>query len=232
MKRPVSTWLWGLLLIGAGLLFLLVNLDLLGSAEDWAVGLVFALGGAGFLALFALRPEAWWAAIPGFALLGLAAVIGITTTEILSEPWGGATFLGGLSLGFLAVRLRNRSAWWALIPGGVLMTLALIAGLSTTVTDERIGGILFAGITVTFGLVYLFGSARRMTWALIPAGICLVLAVGLLAGMVSVVDYVWPAVLVVVGVWMILHNRGGSRAETPGIEPQLESADQTAPQPR
>lgn len=218
MKRPVPSLIWGWLLIGAGLFSLLANLDVLGSSEEWIMALVFALGGAGFLALFAVRQDAWWAAIPGFALLGLAVVIGVEMTGIVSDTWSGAAFLGSLSLGFLTVRLRNRSAWWAVIPGGILMSLALIAGLSTTIADERIGGILFAGIALTFGLVYLLGSPHRMTWALIPAGICLVLAAGLLAGMTSAVNFGWPVVLILIGFGLLLRPRLGARTQSESSE--------------
>jgi hypothetical protein len=113
-----------------------------------------------------------------------------------------------------------------------MMTLALVAGLSTTVTDERIGGILFAGIAVTFGLVYLFGPTQRPAWALIPAGICLVLAIAMLAGMTSVVEYGWPVMLMLLGLWLLLRHRSGAAMADGSAAPRDQrEPDQTAPQP-
>lgn len=204
MKRPVSTLVWGWLLIGAGLFFLLVNTDVLGSYEETITAIAFALAGLAFLAVFAMQREAWWAAIPGFALLGLGGVIAFATINTVPDEWGGSLFLGSLGLGFLAVRAREKTAWWALIPGGILMTLAFVAGLGTRFADERIAGILFSGIAATFGLIYLFGEPERMRWALIPAGISVLLAAAALTGMISAINYGWPALLILVGLGLLL----------------------------
>ena len=37
-------------------------------------------------------------------------------------------FLGTIGLSFWVIYLTRRDFWWAVIPGGALMTLALVAG--------------------------------------------------------------------------------------------------------
>src|SRR3972149_2523731 len=107
MKRFNANLLWGVLLIAAGVLFLLQNMGYLKnfSASIWFV--VFLAAGIGFLLVF--------------------------TT--------------------------NRAHWWALIPGGTMITLAVV-----TIADARAiesGGIFFLGLAVTFALIFL---ATRMRW--------------------------------------------------------------------
>ena len=86
-------------------------------------------------------------------------------------------FLGALGLAFFAVYLTGRERWWAIIPGGVLITLGLVAALTTRFGVVDNGGVLFAGIGVTFLLVGILSNAR---WAYIP-GVTL-LALGGLIG--------------------------------------------------
>jgi hypothetical protein len=54
---------------------------------------------------------------------------------------GRALFLAALSLAFWAVYLTRREQWWAIIPGGALATLALVAALDTIKLPIDTGGI-------------------------------------------------------------------------------------------
>src|SRR5436853_4226616 len=154
MKRIESSMIVGLALIGVGALFLLQSLGLLGPITGLIWALLFALGGATFLAAFATAPARWWALIPGFTLVSLGALVGGQELfPTLAGPWGGALFLGGIGLGFGAVYLTGRERWWALIPGGVLLTLALVAGLSETIAGVDLGWVFFLGLALTFGLL-------------------------------------------------------------------------------
>ena len=72
---------------------------------------------------------------------------------------GGAVFLG--------VFARDRRQWWAAIPGGALVGLAL-ASLLGPEAGRWSGPAFLGSIGLGFGLVYL--SDREQWWALIPAG--------------------------------------------------------------
>src|SRR5215813_12710478 len=101
MKRFDVRVLAGAALILLGLLLLLERMGLFHGASDIFWGVVFLAGGAYFLyRFFTNMGNEWWAAIPGFAL------VGIGSDDLLSGllgNWGGFFFLGCLSLGFFAV---------------------------------------------------------------------------------------------------------------------------------
>ena len=215
MKRVDRSLLLGLGLAGAGILLLLQNLGIFGSLENTFWALAFSAGGVGFLAALVRNPARWWTAIPGCALLGISALIALDElAPTFARDWGGALVLGMLGLGFWLVYLVCRACWWAIIPGGVLFTLALVVGLSQTMAGEEAGWVFFLGLSATFGLLYLLPSTEgRITWAIYPAAVLLVMAVLVMAAMVEVVNLLWPAALIVAGVYMMYRTfrpRGAS----------------------
>jgi hypothetical protein len=205
MKRTDRSLLLGLALVGAGALFLLQNLGFFGPLENAFWALIFGAGGLAFLAALARNQARWWAAIPGCALLGIGLLIAMDDiTPALAGAWGGTLFLGMLSLGFWVIYLVRRAYWWAIIPAGVLLTLALITGLSETMAGQDLGWVLFLGLSATFGLVYLLPTNEgRMTWALYPAAALLAMAVLVMAAMGQVINVIWPAALILAGIYMV-----------------------------
>lgn len=235
MKRPLVPFTTGIMLVAVGVVLLMQNLGLFGDAEDVVMALIFGGCGVGFLGLFASRRDAWWAAIPSFALLGIAALIGSTALGIEPGPWGGALFLGGLGLGFVATYLRRNQNWWAIIPGGVLLTLALVAGLSETVPDEEIGSIFFFGLALTFAAVYLQARPRgRATWALFPAAGTALMGLVILANVVHVINLIWPALMIVAGLALLAGTLRGRAADFGTSEQEQKEGTyepETLPQP-
>jgi hypothetical protein len=201
MKRVESSIVFGMALICVGVLFLLQSLGVLGAVAGLLWALLFAAGGAAFLLVFATTPARWWALIPGFTLLSLGALIGLQELfPALAGPWGGALFLGGIGLGFFAVDLADRTRWWALIPGGVMVTLALMVILSEYWKGPELGWVLFLGLALTFGLVSFVPTPHgRMRWALFPAGVMLAMALLGMAFTGQVLGIVWPVVLILAG---------------------------------
>jgi hypothetical protein len=208
MKRFESALIWGILLIVGGVLLLLQSLDVLAEVTGLVWAGIFAVTGLIFLALFLQNnQERWWAAIPGFALLGLALVVGTQGVAESLSGWGGPMFLGALSLGFWAIYVANRSLWWSIIPGGVLITLAAVTISDMVFPAMDTGTIFFLGMGLTFLLVYLLPTPLgQMRWAIIPAVVMLVLAV--IVGMQSYrgFQYLWPVALIVVGVYLVFRN--------------------------
>jgi hypothetical protein len=199
MKKMDSRVLIGAALILLGALMLLERLGLFRAAIDIFWGLVFLAGAAYFLYRFVGDPHShWWAAIPGFALAGLSAES--LLPRVLGD-WGGVFFLGALGLGFFAVYLSGRDRWWAIIPGGILITLAFVAFLTDRLGVEQSGGFLFIGLGLTFLLVAVLASMR---WAYVPGIVLLVL--GALVGTIyaGAFDYVWPAALILAGLFLVL----------------------------
>jgi hypothetical protein len=204
MKILTSRIFWGLLLILGGVLFLLQNLNVFeGGALFWMIVLAFL--GVLFIAVFVSNRLNWWALIPGIILLAVAILIGLTTyVEGFNENLGGAIVLGGIGLSFLLVYLVNHAHWWAIIPAGVLFTIAAVAGLSENIPEAEIGGIFMIGLGLTFALVALLPNPHgRMSWAWIPASILALIGIFIDLASGALLVYVWSIALFVAGGYMI-----------------------------
>ncbi|HWQ12892.1 MAG TPA: hypothetical protein VNL77_08830 [Roseiflexaceae bacterium] len=208
MRRTNTTTLAGAALVALGTLSLLQSLGLLGPLAGLLWAGAFAAGGLAFLAAFLRSPSAWWAAIPGSALLGLAAVTGVgTLAPWAAGGWTGGLFLGAIGLGFCLVYLAHRDSWWAVLPAGVLLTLATVAGLSDIV-GEAAGALFFFGLAATFGaLTRLPEIGGRLRWALVPAGVMLAMGVVVLLTTSQLFSILLPAALILAGLAILY--RGG-----------------------
>jgi hypothetical protein len=193
----------GLLLVAAGAVLLLQNLNIVSFLWEATWAVVLAGGGVCFLLMFLGRRDYWWAAIPGAALLGLSGLVGLSILR-MDAFFGGSMFLAATSVGFWLVYLRTRENWWAVIPGGVLLTLAVVAGVDAVVPRMETGGLFFLGLALTFALVYLLPSpGGKRSWALIPAGVLFLLGLVITVATSSMLNLLWPAVLIAGGVYLV-----------------------------
>jgi len=204
MKVFRSRAVWGILLVVVGALLLLQEFDVLPfAALIWPTA--FAIVGLVFLYHYLTDRARWWPLIPALALLGLAALIlwSRFAPEGL-EDLGAAFFMAGLGLAFWIVYFTERENWWAIIPGGVLLTIASVVGLSSAQVEFEVGGVFFLGLGLTFGLLALLPSAQgRMRWPLIPAAVLLVMGMLITAAAGDLLKYVWPAALILVGIYVV-----------------------------
>ena len=217
MKRSNLNALWGALLVIAGVLALVQNFNIIGTQDTWGGlwGILFAIAGLGFVWWFVrdLR-EAWWAVIPGMTLLALAFLIaaGLFGFADANGPLLGGFFLAAIALSFWVVYYVRRDFWWAVIPGGVLLSVAAVAGLSAWIDGVALGAVMFFGMALTFGLVYLLPTEHgRMTWALIPAGVLGVMGVLMALTNTAAINYFMGVAFIVAGVALLL-----GRARTHG----------------
>jgi hypothetical protein len=206
MKKIPNRLIWGSLLILLGVVFLLQQLEIIGDPLETVVLALLAVGGAAFLFTYFQDADQWWAVIPGLALLGIAFAGFESQFNLLpGDDLGGAVFLGLLGLAFWLVYLRGQVDWWAIIPGGVLVTLALVAGLDDLIAED--GTVFFLGLSATFLLVAVLPAEKENTrWALIPAGALGILGVFLMPGLEGYLNVIWPAVLIVIGLYLIVKN--------------------------
>jgi hypothetical protein len=143
----------------------------------------------------------WWAAIPGVILVGLGTVTGLALlVPNLQDEIPGAIFLGSIGIAFLLVYLVARQNWWAIIPAGVMLSLAVTTFVSPF-NGQVAGGVFLIGLAITFALLWWIPSIK-MTWAWIPALVLAVVGVFVAASGVAW-DYIWPAALIIVGVYFI-----------------------------
>jgi hypothetical protein len=210
MKRNSISIIIGVLLVLGGLLFLLENFNLVTLNFSIFFALLFAAGGAIFLAVFASDSQQWWALIPGFSLLAIGGLIALPMiSPFYADRLGGPLFLGAIALAFWLIYAVKREYWWAVIPAGSLTTLAVVAGLSVyPALDQYSGGVFFLGMALTFGLLTILPvQGANLRWALYPAGVMLVLSVIVLASASALMSYVWPVALIVGGIALIFFTR-------------------------
>ncbi|NYE21502.1 hypothetical protein BJ991_003530 [Microbacterium immunditiarum] len=218
MRRLSVQIILGGLIVVAGVLLLLEATGTMTSPRIvWAV--LLAAASAVFWFVFSADRSSWWAAIPGAALLGAALVVVMELDPQGLGQWTEVPFLALLGVGFWVVYFRDVDRWWAVIPAGVLLTLAIVAGLSSVADGPMIGAILLFGVAVTFALVALLpGGASRRRWAWIPAAAAALVAIVILfsAGRWFVLlNYVWPVLVIAAGVFVVWRavGRGGHRAD-------------------
>lgn len=211
MQRNSWRIIVGVLVLLMGVVALLQTLKIIptqGSLIALFMSLIFLCGGVAFVwLLFQDSKTNWWAAIPGLSLLSIGSLIGLS--ELFPgaiDHIGGAIVLGGIALGFWLVYLITPRNWWAIIPGGVMLTLAAI----TVLPDRQEGlvpGVLFLGMALTFGLLSLITvDGKRMTWPWIPAVVLLV--VGMISSFRagSWFGYIWPAALILAGIFLLVRT--------------------------
>jgi hypothetical protein len=207
MNWITSRVLWGILLIAGGIIFLLDNLGIIAiGTYFWAF--LFAVGSLGFLSVFVADRQNWWALIPGIVLLAIGTIIFLGEAfPVVADQWGGSIVLGGIGLSFILVYLVNRENWWAIIPAGVMFTLAIVAGLNEALTGFDTGGIFFLGLGLTFALIAILPNPHgQMKWAFIPAGVLIFMGLLILAAFTQLINYIWPVVLILAGLYLVFRT--------------------------
>jgi hypothetical protein len=123
-----------------------------------------------------------------------------------------AQVCGGLALAFGHIYLGARAdRWWAILPGGFMLVLALVVGASGWVAStEVLAALLFLGLGLVFFLLYVLDGKRRQWWALIPGSVLLVF--GMLALSTPAMEEAgivrwWPLTLVAIGLLVALIPR-------------------------
>jgi hypothetical protein len=195
----------GYAMIVSGLLFLLVNFDLIpasGFILPRVLGILFVM--AGLLFLFFSGAGRWlaWFVIPAGVLLTTGIVTLILGLHRLIGPVSACLFSLGLGLTFLAVFLSRRNHWWALIPTGAFAGIAawVLLGTRFPVVGWHPVPVLFF-IGVGFLCIHAASLQKsRMRWSLFTgcgvAGASLFYLLGLLLARWSVL---WPVVLLLAG---------------------------------
>jgi hypothetical protein len=176
MNVNKSSLFWGVLLIGGGILALA---DQLGYIEDLSPALwilVFAaISLLAFVSYAMSRWTQWGWLFPAGVFGGLAVVIALATNNVGTAAVASPLFFG-LLLPFVVAYLTDRTRnWWTLIPGGIMLFLALVTLLVDTVGGEWIGAMFL----LLFGLAFLavYFNNRTRTWALLVAYIFGVLSI-------------------------------------------------------
>jgi hypothetical protein len=113
---------------------------------------VIVLGGIGigFLAVFLINRQQWWAMIPAGVMLTLMVISGLES--VLDGVAIGGVFMIGLGLTFALVAflpVSEGNLRWALIPGGIL----IIIGLVIIAAAEALFGVIIPLLLILIGLI-------------------------------------------------------------------------------
>ncbi len=215
MENTRTRMALGALLVGAGILVLLQNLGVIRSGLELLWSVCFLAAGGIFTFVFLNDRKNWWAVIPGFTLLGIGALILLNwALPISGGRWGGGLFLGALAAAFWVIYANRRDQWWPIVPGGVLLTLALV-----TVLDEGVGvgfdtgSIFMLGLGATFLVLYLLpAGGGKQAWAVYPAVILIAIGVIVAIASSSLMRFVGPLALVAAGIYLVYRAARPKRA--------------------
>lgn len=215
MKDLQVRALIGLVLIAVGALFLFQNLGILPVAAEAFWGFLFAAAGAVFLYIYFRDTQQWWPLIPAFSLFGLGGlIVSEALFPALGNVIGAPIFIGGISVGFWIIALTRREQWWALIPAGTMLSLALFIGLESAFPGIEWVGLFFIGLGLTFALLALAPHIEeRLSWAYVPAGIFLIMGILLLAAAMSILTFLGPAILILIGIYIVIRATGARSTE-------------------
>lgn len=208
MKRFDTRIIFGVVLIFAGSMFLLENLGFFEGGINLLWGILVGGAGAASLYAFALNRENWWALIPGGTLVAVGLNILLSAVAPnLGDMIGGSIILGGIGLSFWLVFLNRRTFWWAVIPAGILSSLAIVSLLDELFPYGDTGGLFLIGFGMTFLLLaFLPEYGNNLKWALIPGGILTLIGVLSLPFMDHFFTVIWPLALIAAGGYVLYKN--------------------------
>ena len=208
MQRNYRT-IFGVVLILAGVLLLAQRLGIIGGQSgDAILSLAFGVGTLYFASLFFNDRSRWWAALVAFIFLSFTAsqIIEIFFPAIPSF-FAGMSILLFIGLGFIAIYFANKEMWWALIPGGVMLSLSAVTGVEELYPNIPFdaAGILFIGLGLTFLVLYFLRvQGSRLFWAIYPAISLLLFGLFVAFEGEEIWSVVWPALIVLLGIYFII----------------------------
>ena len=181
----------GLLLIIAGIILFFGNLGIFNLGSIFGA---IILGAAGLLfsrQYYKNRTNIW-------ALL-VATGFFAATTAILNPAMAGTSFLITLALGFVIVYNNHNNQWWAIIPAGILASIAAVAAIDERFTFlQNISEmVFFFGLAATFTYLYL---AANKKWAIYPT--IFLVAIALLISSFSG-SWLLPVMLIISGFYLL-----------------------------
>ncbi|MCJ7565965.1 MAG: hypothetical protein MUO58_00290 [Anaerolineales bacterium] len=198
----------------AGLLAL-VELNVLRG--DFLASYVLTTIALPFIVVFLRDRSQWWALIPAYVMLAVAAMVLLSETVLLPDAFEATFVLTAIALPFLVVYLRDQTQWWPLIPAYVLLSIGIMIPLEAlgVLNDFLVPAYVMFVIAIPFFIVYIRNP--KQWWPLVPGGI--MTAFGLSFLLVEAFQYVFPALVILVGFWILI--RSFTRKETLSDEPPL-----------
>jgi len=171
MKSQSKHFLIGLFLIILGALLLLNSIGRISLDEENVMSIIFFSGGAVLIAAHFLYKKELWTLIVGSCGVFIGSAIYIGESQVLPDEIIGAILFVIIALLFFNALRAGRKNWWALIPGGFSLIIAVHILLDTMwIPDEYHGIAFFIGGGIIFGIIYfLRNETYKLDWAKYPA---------------------------------------------------------------
>jgi len=196
----------GIAMMVSGALLLAVNFGIVPASPFVLArifGILFILAALVFLFFTGAGGALGWLIIPA----GILGTVGVVTlvlgARMFMSPVAAELAAAGLGLTFLAVFLTRRNHWWALIPTGAFLGMAVWAfvGPRFPVLGWHPVPVMFC-VGLSFFAIYLSAiQKRRMRWCVLVGALVVAAALAwLLALLLARWLALWPLALVVVGV--------------------------------
>jgi hypothetical protein len=159
-------------------------------------------------------------AVPGIVLIvvGVLFLIANIADYSLESFW--PVFVLGPGVAFIVMSFRDRANYGLLMPGTILTVVGLLFFACTMYgwgLMEHLWPLFIMGPGLGFVMMYLFGKHER--GLLIPAGILIGLGLVFLLN-INDSDYLWPAVLIFVGLLFLFRWKKEAVPGTPPDAPQ------------
>jgi len=135
----------------------------------------------------------------------------------------GLGFMLLMAATFLVFAIMSKKNWWAIIPAGLFASIGLVVVLDILVPHEAYPAlpgtltwgyytwVLFLGLAVTFGVLWLLRKILPTSWAIYPAAGFLTMAVLFIVEGVHFSEYWLETMLLVFGLTLLLAVLTGKR---------------------
>jgi hypothetical protein len=233
-KATKQMLVWGGVLILIGVLSLLNRFV---ELSPWVWAAFLAGAGLGAFGLYLADRSDGLLLLEAYVLWAIAGLIALVPSDFLRDEAVAFYVLLAIALPFLAIFVRDRARWWALIPAYPLLVILGVIGLtqSRLFSDDLVSAYVLLATAIPFFVIY--ARDRKQRWALIPGGILAVIGLSfgswlpwhsvrssLIAG--GAVEYSAALALLVAGAWILVRAFVG---RDPSGKAALPGSDEPAP---
>jgi hypothetical protein len=172
---------WVSLFAGAGLVIFIIYLT---DRARWGLLIpayvMWAVAGLIAIAEWELIADEF---IPAYVMLAIAVMLPLTEYNVMSDELIATYVLTAIALPFLAIFLRDRKQWWALIPAYIMLVIGAMLPMieGHVLAGGFIATYVLTVIALPFVLVFVLDTERW--WALIPAYV--LMAVGVMVWLID-----------------------------------------------
>lgn len=174
MSDRRSSIFWGLVLVLAGAVLLLITTDVLPeqTGQTWAI--LSTIAAVVLVAGYLLTGwRNWYYLFPGAVSAAIAALLWLVEADVSGSAAAGL-FMAIISVPFwIAYQVDSKANRWTLIPGWAVAAIGVILLFESFVSGNVFVALIMLAIAAPFLVVYLLD--RRHWWALIPGYVMAVL---------------------------------------------------------